>query len=437
MRRHIYKTAALFAIVALFVPGVSRAVDTEPHGRMAISSINISDTLDTQSFSATTLYYRYIQEGLLGEDKLSFNLDGAARFSNNDYNDGIPGGRVIMANLKYRKLADFADITIGRSFVEEFVSEMVDGVNAKIWLNNKNGFGLFGGARPDPYHDSFNTDYNAYGGYIFTRTDEFGASGGYAYDTYKGNKDRERANAFIYFMPAMEGFHFQASVDMDNVDEEADGSSKIVTKGWDMTNALAQLNWRVSKAFVLSATYNEFRAINREASHTEWKVELLEDKYRVARLRGETGIWKTLSLYAGTDYRYREADGKSAPQSYVGLRDTNFIFDTRWDIRYSDLDYFTSKVQAVYASIGVTLFEKFNADAAVTWMKNTQDGQMGGLDQMVYELNMDYAFTRNIYAVLSWQYSSEKYLDINSIYSTRYADNFNTTTMYGQVGYRF
>ena len=428
--------SAALAIAAISAPAF--ADQNDPHGRFALGHLEVMDSNDNQAFRASTVFYRYVQSGILGEDNLSVNVDGAARFSDKDYNDGIPGGRVLMANVKYKKFLGFADVTVGRSFVEEFVSEMVDGMDAKIWLNESSGFGVFGGARPDPYKDTFNPDYNAWGGYVFTRTDIFGASGGYALDTFKGTKDRERANAYIYFMPAMEGFHFQASVDLDNLNEEADQESgHAAKKGWDVTNALAQVNWRVSKSFVVSATYNDFHAINREASHGEWRVEMLEDRYTVARIRAEAGLWRSISLYGGADQRNRQTDSKNATQMYAGLRDSDFFFNTRWDVRYSDMEYFTSKVKSLYASIGATIMDNFNADASVTWLTNNQNGQMGDLSQTIYELNMDYWITKNLYAVLSWQYSSEKYLDVKSVYSTRYADNFNTTTLYGQLGYRF
>jgi len=425
----------VLAVLAVAAWGAPARAEMDTHGRFAIGHINIDDASAAGDFAASTLYYRYVASGLMDNDNVSFNLDGSSRYSNMDYNSGIPANRLYMGNLKVKKVAGYFDVTAGRSFVEEFVSESVDGLDVKMWLDAHSGFGLFGGARPDPYTDKFNPDFNALGGYAFARTDEMGASAGYALDTYKGKKDRERLNGVVYIMPSMEDLHLQATLDMDNFNEEAD-EHHTSRKGWDVTNLLFHANWRPSKGFSLSGTYTEFRAINREASHLEQRVEMLEEKYDVARVRAEGAVWNAVYIYGGMDQRNRHTDSKNASQMYAGIRDANFYGDTFWDVRYSDLGYFTSAVKAVTATLGGSIMD-LNASGSATWMKNTQDGQMGDMEQWVYELNLDYWFSKNVYATLMFQYSSEKYLDINSIYTTRYADNFNTTTMYGQLGYRF
>jgi hypothetical protein len=425
----------VLAALAVTVGGAPARAEIDDHGRFAIGHIDINDASPAGDFSASTLYYRYIASGLMDNDNLSFNLDGTTRYSNRDYNSNIPAGRMNLANLKLKKALGSFDVTVGRSFVEEFVSESVDGVDVKTWLTPNTGFGVFAGARPDPYTDKFNSDYNAFGSYAFTKSEDIGASAGYAYDTYKGSKDRERLNGALYLMPSMENLHVQASVDMDNFNEDT-AENTTGKKGWDLTNLLLHTNWRPVKAISLSGTFTEFRAINREASHLEQNIEMLEEKYTVARIRAEGGVWKALYVYGGMDQRNRQTDSKNASQMYAGVRDANFYGDTYWDVRYSDLGYFTSAVKAVTATLGGSVMG-LDASGAVTWMKSAQDGQMGDMEQWVYEVNMDYWFTKKIYMSLMCQYSSEKYLDINSIYTTRYADNFNTTTLYGQVGYRF
>jgi hypothetical protein len=435
MRKLTQVLALAIAVLAVSVWGAPARAELDTHGRFAIGHINIDDASPAGDFSASTFYYRYIANGLLNNDNLSFNLDGSSRYSNMDYNAGIPANRLYMANVKSKKVAGFLDITAGRSFVEEFVSESVDGVDLKMWLNAHAGFGLFGGARPDPYTDKFNADFNAIGAYTFARTDEIGASAGYALDTYKGKKDRERLNAVLFVMPSMEDLHLQASLDMDNFNEETT-SSNVSKKGWDITNLLVHANWRPAKGFALSGTYTEFRAINREASHLEQRVEMLEEKYDVSRARAEGAIWNTISIYGGMDLRNRHTDSKSASQTYVGIRDINFYGETFWDIKYADFGYFTATVKAITATFGGSVFG-LNTSFSATQMMNTQDGQMGDMEQWVYEVNLDYWFTKNLYATFMFQYSNEKYLDINSIYTTRYADNYNTTTLGGQFGYRF
>lgn len=435
MRKLMRVLPFVLAALAVSVWGEPARAEMDTHGRFAFGHIDINDDSSAGDFSASSLYYRYIANGLMDNENLSFNLDGSARYSTRDYNSGMPGGRVNMANLKLKKISGYFDVTVGRSFVEEFVSESVDGVDVKMWLNNKTGFGLFGGARPDPYTDKFNTDFNALGGYAFTKTEEIGASAGYAYDTYKGKKDRERLNAALYLMPSMENLHVQATLDMDNFNEDAD-EHHAARKGWDVSNLLVNANWRPVKTVSLSGTFTEFRAINREASHLEQRIEMLEEKYTVARFRAEGAVWSTLYVYGGVDQRNRQADSKNASQMYAGIRDANFYGETYWDVRYSDLGYFTSTVKAITARLGGSVMG-LDASGSATWMKNTQDGQMGDLEQWVYEINLDYGFSKNVYATVMLQYSSEKYIDINSIYTTRYANNFNTTTMYGQVGYRF
>ncbi len=414
-----------------------RIEDRDERGRFALGHYMVDDSSSAGDVNVTHLYYRYMAKKLGPNDNISLNIDGRARASSSDYNNEIPENRLLQANVQIKKMFGGLDLTIGRSFIEEFVSQNVDGFDLKYWFNKKNGVGVFGGARPDPFEDNINTDFLTWGGYAFVHSDLFGASGGYALDTYKGEVDRERANGVFYFMPATQRFQFQSSIDLDNdVDtyEHEEGESE----GWEITNLLLHGNWRPNKMFLFSFTYNLFRAINREKSFEPLVGEdsFVEENYSIARISAEVRPIKNYGLYIGGDSRERKIDSKSASQYYLGIRNYNFIYNTRWNLRYSDLGWFTANVKSLYGSVGWS-YDKIDIEAAVTRLTNSQDGLENEMQQWVYDLYATWWFSRYIYGTVSFSYSQEEYLDVSSIYTTRYADNFSTTTLYGQIGYRF
>lgn len=420
---------AAAALMSLAGEAGAEAARKDVHGRIAFGHMSIDDSSPAGDIDSTRIYYRLIAEDIAGWEDVAVHIDGRARSSSKNYNDDIPSNRLLLMNVEFRKVFNFMNITVGRSFIEEIVGHNVDGADIKLKFSRRSGAGLFGGMKPDPYDDSFNSDYLTYGAYLFSRSDEIGLAGGYAYDSFKGNKDRERIHGNLYVIPST-SFHVWSSLDVDNRKDTGG-------EGWEVSNLLVHGNWRPQGPFGMSFTYNEFRAVNRQAALLEKEYEYTGDKYSVARVSADFKFWGNAAVYGGFDQRNREFDSRSASQFYGGLRNNRFYFDTRWDVRYSSLDYFTSQVTAYYASLGATILENFNADFSVTMLTSSQDGLSNDMEQMVYELNVDWWLGNGYYAALTYQYSNEQYLDIDSIYASQYDDNFTTTALYLQAGYRF
>ena len=196
---------------------------------------------------------------------------------------------------------------------------------------------------------------------------------GYALDMFNGEKDRERANGFFTFMPSTQWFHVNASIDLDNDSDIHEG--EVSAEGWEITNILLDGSFRPDKTFVISFTYNNFRAINREASfeHVVGEEVLSEERYSIARAGAEFRPYGGYALYGGMDMRIRDVDEKSATQFYVGARATKFILGSRLDIKYSDMEWFTSQVTAIRGDFGFSM-KQLDFDITATYMTNTQDG---------------------------------------------------------------
>jgi hypothetical protein len=413
------------------------------HGRFAVGHLLVDDTTDLgrRDYNITHLYYRLVSERVGGNENVKINLDGRYRYAHDlDWNHKIPDNRLLQANVEFENLFDYVDLKLGRSFIEEFVSQGVDGVDAKVWLSKYNGVGLFGGMRPDPFNDDFNPDFTTYGAYAFSKTDVVGASAGYAIDNYKGRLDRERANVNLFFMPASQWWHVQASVDLDNDFDSTKENPHGGYGGWYASNAMVHANIRPNDWFQASLTYNEFMAIVREVSIEEMVGEgtFTEDKYSITRLKVELRPLKNIGVYAGNDARWREYDGATASQYYVGVRDYDFIGHTRWDLRYANLEWFTADVRVYTGSFGISR-DRVDADVTVTYLNNRQRTfNLGGdLNQWIYEATGSFWFTKHVYATLNVSYAKEEFLDVPSIYESRYDTAFTSTTVYGQVGYRF
>ncbi len=413
------------------------------HGRIAYGGLWVNDSSDqgNRDLAISHVYYRLVGERLFGRDDIEFNLDGRYRAAHGrDWNHKMPSNRLLMANVKIKKIFDRVDLTLGRSFMEEFVTQGVDGVDAKIWLTKFTALGLFGGLRPDPFDDRVNPDFTTYGAYASTKTDYVGGSVGYAIDNFKGQKDRERANAALYLMPATQWWHLMASVDADHDFDASHDSEHGAWNKWFASNTLVHLTARPVDWLSISGTYNDFMAINRELSIEEaiGEENYSEERYAVSRLRLEVRPIKVIGVYGGFDNRWREHDGKNANQYYVGVRDYNFFFNTTWDFRYANMEWFTSDVQIFTGSVGVSL-DRADANITVTKLTNQQQesGSPNELSQWIYEASGTFWLSKHLYGTVQFSYSQEEFLDVDSIYSSRYDTNFTTTTLYGQVGYRF
>ena len=439
--KRLANLVAIFIAFVIATPQSAAALGgrnpSTTHGRFAFGYYSISDTAPSHDVSVTHFYYRLIGEEIPGFDNITYNLDGRMRSSSADYRDDIPSNRLLVANVEIKDLlGGHLDIALGRSFIKEFVSQNVDGVNARFRFSKDIGIGAFGGARPDPYDDIFNTDFSTFGGYLFQSTDLMDLSVGYALDMFNGEKDRERANGFFTFMPSTQWFHVNASIDLDNDSDIHEG--EVSAEGWEITNILLDGSFRPDKTFVISFTYNNFRAINREASfeHVVGEEVLSEERYSIARAGAEFRPYGGYALYGGMDMRIRDVDEKSATQFYVGARATKFIFGSRLDVKYSDMEWFTSQVTAIRGDFGFSM-KQLDFDITATYMTNTQDGLENEMVQWVYDFSANWWYSKEIYVVGTFTYSTEEFLDIDTVYTTRYDDNFSTTSIYFQAGYRF
>jgi hypothetical protein len=443
MKFRIAVTALLVSCLAFPLSSPIAAAATAPrepslyHGRFAAGFYSVDDDADAGDVTAFHLYYRVIGEQLIGYENISFNVDGRLRGSDADYNDEAPTNRLLMANVTLKDLfKGHVDIIVGRTFIKEFVSQNVDGADVRFKINRSNGVGFFGGLRPNPYDDSFDFDFQTAGAYLFAGSNDMSLSGGYSVDLWKGDKDRERANAALTLLPSTQWFHFNASMDLDNDFDVHEGEGG--PEGWEMTNLLLDGNFRPSDLLVFSFSFNSFRAINREASfeHVVGDHVLSEENYYIGRFSAEIRPIKKLAVYGGADVRHRDEDGQDAFQFYGGIRAVNLIQDLRLDLRYSNLDWFTATVSVFKGSVGYRIAE-IDFDAAVTYMLNSQEENDVDLSQMIYDFSVNWWLTKKIYLTGSFSYSAEEYIDLDVAYASRYDNAYSTTAIYFQAGYRF
>lgn len=253
-------------------------------------------------------------------------------------------------------------LSVGRLYPKELYLERVDGLNLVIQRKNS-GYGFFGGLKPDPNTEAFNTSYTAGGAYAFFRNDKLNSAIALVHNGYKGGTDRQYVYGQASYNP-----NEKVSV-YSTVTADLDQKKKKKPK---LTNAIAELTYRpdFKKSFTIG--YSQFRA------------------YKLYKSMPDVEDNRQQSFYAGTSYRFFEkytayaraeyqtmyypsiekkfSKGKSAR---VGLNGDNLLnTGVSVDLSASITDSFGSKHNVFAVEASRLNWEKLQTVLNVSYLQN-------------------------------------------------------------------
>ncbi|MDH3974432.1 MAG: hypothetical protein OEV42_09160 [Deltaproteobacteria bacterium] len=249
MPNHLYKVV-LVQILLLFL-GARDTFAAEHRGRISIEDFYSSDSGSANNRHLLTSRVHMNSTKLNKAESLSFHLDMTARktISGEESSSTLKNERISALNFEYTGPSDNIYFAMGRLWPKELFLEHVDGINL-IVQKKKTGIGLFGGAKPDPYTEEYNSDYRVAGAYLFYNKNKINAHFAMVQNKFKGETDRE----YVYgklFWHLTDKVRFYSTIISDRNQEK---------KSFDLTNVIAELTLRPDFKKSLSLGYSRFQA---------------------------------------------------------------------------------------------------------------------------------------------------------------------------------
>ncbi|MDH5478751.1 MAG: hypothetical protein OEY50_10505 [Nitrospinota bacterium] len=412
--------AAITAALLALWPAPANAVSVS--GRISGSYYNHDDDISEQDRSISRIKLRLDVDDFMPYDS-SFHLRTITRsVSGHDYNSNLPGQRIEQAEFEMNGLGGFMDLHLGRMNIEDIFSTRVDGANVDFHLGKTFGFGLFGGQTPDPFSDQINSSYSTYGGYLFNRGLGSRFSLGYV-ATAKGGEDSTYISGMYY---SLSSASFNWMVDF-RMDEDKANSE------WRVTESMLNMTYRPSKRTKVNLNYTEYRSIQLFES---MDYDASYDMQRSTRLSGDIYILKSTLLYARFDGRMRDIDNGTATLVTAGVRQDDMFGFMRMDFSYNGISYFTTSSSRINFMVGADLIRDLSGEIEITSIDTTQEGQSNSMSQFVFGASLDW-WWKNFFVSAMLQYSNEKYLDVDAIYTNKASDHFSTVVYYLNLGYKF
>ncbi|VAX20047.1 hypothetical protein MNBD_NITROSPINAE02-1392 [hydrothermal vent metagenome] len=396
----------------------------EMHGAITGSYYNHDDDIDSYNFTFTRLRLKLDVNDFMGEN-VSLRLRGSTRsVGGNDYNSTIPNNRIDTVKLTINKIFSIIDVQIGRQTMRDIPGARVDGAQLRVNLGKNFGVGTFGGAAPDPYDDSFNRAYSTTGVYGFYRSLLNGLSFGYVTSRFNNAEDLSYFGGSGYATASPE-LRFYGALRMDhNVDEDS----------YDLTNLFLSANFRPNRKAKFNFSYNEYRAVKRYQS---MEYDLNFELQKTMRLSADFRVTNSARIYGRVDSRTRESDGASAMLLLLGIKQTELFDRFFYHISVRSINYFTADIMQFQTALGVETDDNLTAEVSAIYITNKQQDTPIEMNQWVMGASVDWVSESRLFVSGKIEWSNESYVDVESVYVAKEADEFGSMTYFLMMGYYF
>ncbi len=419
-RKQLNKTGTMLILFSILILTPLCLQASKIKGRFYISDYYSSDSGNNDFNVLTSKLKIYKRED--DESFLSFNLNGRSRtkISDRDVHNKVPEYRFQDLWIGYKLPKKNLKITLGRQLIGEMYNTSIDGINVKYFINDRKGFGIFGGLAPDKYDNSFNTEFRSLGLYGFFEQNKFKLNFGYENLNYNGKTDREYFSARLHSdLGSKVRLYASSSISVDQISDS-----------FDVERVSTSLQYTLSKPLRFNIFYNYYRAIKYFESSKQFfdRIDRLDSYYldtnsltRVG-MRVDYKLSRLLRLYTAVAYQQREVYNEDAFRFTLGIKRLDFYgFDI--STRYRHISNYTSTD------------DEFNV--------NISRMIMNRLDISVYasheeeELEIEGGFTSRILT-----YGTSLYWQINKhffamLFVERYdEEDYDNTSVFTQVGYR-
>lgn len=306
---------AVFAILLTFLL-TDYSHSAETHGLLSMEDFYANDTGSVNDLNLLSTRLRMDTSKLNKEGSLSVHFDGRLRsnLSSQDFKSSSKNERIDTLNIAYtwQKF----HLSAGRLWPEELPVERVDGINI-ITAKTDRGIGLFGGIRPNPYDDKFDSDFTSMGAYLFYRQPLLSTSLAVTYNGFKGRTDREYLYGQVSWFPVRE-LMLYSTLTADRKQE---------TKNLQLSNGIIELSYRPDYKKSITVGYNQFRtfhyyrSMDFDVNNSRQQAYYASVSYRLLERYSIFGRAERQSMY----YPGIQTNLKNSDNYRLGLTGDNFL----------------------------------------------------------------------------------------------------------------
>ena len=272
--------------------------------------------------SADDLYYKdsntYVQHILTTRVRLDLeklNESGTLAFHFDGSNRVRLGSKTTTSTSKNQRLdtayiennGKYLYLAAGRLLPKELYVERVDGVNAVYSLTGSFGIGLFGGLKPDPYTDAFNSSFTGAGIYGYYRSVTVSGSAAYVYNGYKGATDRQYVYGQVSYNPAS-----QVSVYATGTADINPENRKV-----KLVNGIMELSWRPDFNAAFSVGVNTFRSIK---FYRSMLFAVDDSRQQSVYINANYRIYGKFNIYGRVERQHRHSSVDEGSQNFNSYR---------------------------------------------------------------------------------------------------------------------
>lgn len=407
----------IYALLFLFMTSRDEAGAADYHGLVSIEDYYSNDSSSAYEFNFLTTRLRLDVDKLNKAGTLSLHFDGRERnnLGTKDYSSSIKNERIDTLNLEYLGPAKRFYLSAGRLFPRELPAERVDGLNI-AYQKEGTGIGMFGGLKPDPYTDEFNSDYTTAGIYTFYRKNELAASLSFIHNGYQGGTDRQYIYGQSSYSPIQE-INMYGFITADINPQTSD---------IDLTNAIAEVSYRPLPSSSIAIGYNQFQSIKLYKSMNFDIVNTRQQSYYV---RGDHRFWNRYSIYGRYEirsqyYQLLQAELKYSNTYQIGFRNDN-LMDSR----------ITMDINATIDNSYSSTHNTYRMDLSRYFLDVLQLTVNGSYMQSKYDIN-DYTDNISTYGA-SGYLTLGKSWSLSLYYEGRQATDYSNNSVMSRVSYRF
>lgn len=401
-------------LLLLIIPGI--VLGAEYHGLISMENYYSKDSNSSHDFDFLTTRARLDITKLNQAGDLSLHFDGRERnnLGPNDYSHNIRNERIDTLNLEYTGIERFY-ISAGRLWPKESPTERVDGVNL-VYQKAALGIGVFGGFKPDPYTEDFNTDFTSAGGYLFYQKENLMATLSLTQNNYKGGIDRQYVYAQSSYSPISE-IRLYGSVTADK---------NQITNDIDLTNVIAEVSLRPDFRKGITFGYNQFQPYQLYSSMTFTMIKSLQQSYYVS---GDYRFMDRYTLYGRyerqtMEYQTFVPEVRNSDSYQIGFRNDNLM--------NSDI---STDMRALYVLSYSSSYTAYNIEASRLFWQKLQMVINGSYRQNTYEI-INYSDETIGYGVSGYLALGRKW-NISVSYDGIQAKDYSTNTVMSRVSFRF
>lgn len=414
MRKIILHSHLFIAILLTILSGT--AFGAEYHGLFSVEDYYADDSSSAYDYNILTTRLKLDIAKLDETGALSLHFDGRERnnLGSSDYSSNIKNERIDTLNLEYTGIKRFY-LSVGRLWPRESPTERVDGVNL-VYQKTGLGIGMFGGLRPVPSTEEFNTDYTSAGGYLFYRKENLLANLALTHNGYKGGTDRQYIYGQTSYSPTRE-VRLYGSFTADK---------NQITNGLDLTNAIAEISLMSDSRRGIAVGYSQFRSFQYYKSTDIQQTDSEQQAYYV---RGDYHFLDRYTIYGKyerqtQDYQEYTPKKRNSDIYLVGLRNDNLMgSDISSDIRATISDGYSSN------------YSSYSIEASRLFMEKLQVVVNGSYMQNTYDLT-DYTGDTSSYGIAGYLALSRKW-NVSVSYEGTQAGDYATNTVLSRVSARF